>query len=97
MMDLLTLADELEADTGEGPTVGDQLHQSKMGSLFERLVTALEQQKAPTINVPPAQPPEIPPAQVVVQPPAAQPRCSWKFEFERNPDGTIKSITANPC
>lgn len=43
-------------------------------------------QPAPVIHVAPAQ---------VVMPPA-QPARSWNFTFVRNPDGSIKSITANP-
>ena len=35
----------------------------------------------------------IPAPVVTVQ---AAPRVSWNFTFARNPDGTIKSITANP-
>lgn len=35
----------------------------------------------------------IPAPQVVIQPAA---KVSWEFEFKRNPDGSIKSITANP-
>jgi hypothetical protein len=28
--------------------------------------------------------------------PAVQPRCAWVFSFERNADGTIKTLTATP-
>lgn len=37
----------------------------------------------------------VPAPQVTVSVPEKKP-VSWKFDFERNPDGTIKSITANP-
>jgi hypothetical protein len=40
--------------------------------------------------------PEMPTPNVVVNQPAAAPVTAWTFEFERNPNGTIKRIRATP-
>lgn len=92
-IDYNALVDELDSADG-GPTVAQQQRDSKMLDLMEKLLT---QQPHPQPVVHVAAPNiDVPPAQVIVQPTVPQPRSSWKFEFERNADGTIKSITANP-
>jgi hypothetical protein len=45
----------------------------------------LQQPQAPVVNVPEPS--------VVIQPAS---KVSWRFEFERNPDKTIKAIIAKP-
>lgn len=94
-IDYTALADELDG-ADSGPTVAQQQRDSKMLDLMEKLLTSQPaQQNQPVIHV--AAPNiDVPPAQVVVQPSPAPARCAWRFEFERNEDGTIKSITANP-
>lgn len=68
--------------------------------LLERIVEMLSQQKTPQVVMP-----ELPPPNVVVEAPqvTVQPApvpvvtpTSWKFTFERNESGTIRSITATP-
>jgi hypothetical protein len=68
--------------------------------LLHKIVEMLAKQQAPTVVVP-----EMPPPQVVVEAPqvTVQPApvpkvvpVSWKFTFERNESGTIRSITATP-
>lgn len=94
-IDYNALVDELDS-ADSGPTVAQHQRDAKMLDLMEKLLTREPQSTAvPVVHV--ASPTvEVPPAQVVVQPAPQQARCSWKFEFERNADGTIKSITANP-
>ena len=93
-IDYNALVDELDS-AGSGPTVAQHQRDAKMLDLMEKLLTREQSSAAPVVNV--ASPAvEVPPAQVIVQPAPQQARCSWKFEFERNADGTIKSITANP-
>lgn len=67
--------------------------------LIQRIAEMLAKQQ-PHIMVPEQPPPTVvvEPPQITVQPapvPVVQP-VSWKFTFERNESGTIRSITATP-
>jgi hypothetical protein len=60
----------------------------------------LENQKPASVVMPEQPPPTVvvEPPQITVQPapvPVVKP-TSWKFTFERNESGTIRSITATP-
>lgn len=68
--------------------------------LVQRIAEMLAKQKAPQVVIP-----ELPAPTVVVEAPnvTVQPApvpvvspVSWKFTFERNESGTIRSITATP-
>lgn len=61
-----------------------------MQQMVQQLAVALSRPVSVTL-------PDIPAPQIVVQPSevTAQP-TSWVFEFERNPNGTIKRINAKP-
>ena len=68
--------------------------------LMAKIVELLSKQQAPQVVMPqiPAPHVNVEPAQVIVQPapvPVVKP-TSWKFTFERNESGTIRSITATP-
>lgn len=68
--------------------------------LLQRIVEMLAKQSTPRIVMPETPPPTVvvEPPQITVQPapvPVVTP-VSWKFTFERNESGTIRSITATP-
>lgn len=68
--------------------------------LLHRILEMLANQKAPQVVVPelPAPTVVVSPPEITVQPapvPMVVPR-SWKFTFERNESGLIRSITATP-
>jgi len=68
--------------------------------LLQRIAEMLAKQQAPRIVMPETPPPTVvvEPPQITVQPapvPVVTP-VSWKFTFERNESGTIRSITATP-
>lgn len=68
--------------------------------LLQRIAEMLAKQKAPQVVIPelPAPSVVVEAPQVTVQPapvPVVTP-TSWKFTFERNESGTIRSITATP-
>ena len=98
--DISQLADEIDSLPDEGMTVAESRRQDNTTSLMEKVLEALARpQVAPVVQVAaPVMPsiafPEIsiPPAQVTVQP--SKQVLDWTFTFERNPDGTIKSIRA---
>jgi len=58
--------------------------------VLQDMVAKMQPQAVPEIRMPEI---NVPAPQVVVQ---AAKKCSWEFEFNRNPDGTIKSIKATP-
>jgi len=110
MIDYSALANELDDLPQDGPTVGDiaradqttELMQKLLGSMasapqpvaaqdntaliqaLQDMVSKMQPQQAPEIN--------LPAPVVTVQP--AQRVLAWTFNFVRNPDGTIKTITA---
>ena len=68
--------------------------------LLQRIAEMLARQQAPQVVMPelPAPNVTVESPQVIVQPapvPVVTP-TSWKFTFERNESGTIRSITATP-
>lgn len=98
--DFSSLADELDNLEDGGPTVAEDLRSQQTSKLMEQVLIALSRpQAAPTVHVAaPTMPsiafPElnIPAPVVTVQQP--QRVLDWTFTFERNGDGTIKSIRA---
>jgi len=77
-----------------------EVKQSSQDDLVKRIVEMLAKQSTPRIVVPETPPPTVvvEPPQITVQPapvPVVTP-VSWKFTFERNESGTIRSITATP-
>jgi len=88
-----------EDDTPDNASMLAELQRtSKQDRVMSGILAALQKAPAaPVVNIPAANItlPElsIPAPQVIIQPAA---RCSWVFEFERNRDGSIKSITATP-
>lgn len=81
-------------DIDSGPTVAEVRQQKQTALLMQKLMEALSKPQAmPMITMPKL---EVPAPVVHVQ--AAQPSqqvLDWTFTFERNSDGTIKSITAS--
>lgn len=79
-------------DTAPAPPV------SNVEQVLQKLTELLAQKTAPMEAPPAARMPDI------VIPPAAAPTivvqkaapCSWSFDFERNKDGTLKRVVANP-
>lgn len=89
--------------SGERGVVPPEVHQEKPDpthELLRSIAEMLQKQQAPKVVVPDLPAPNIvvEAPQVTVQPaPVQQPRpVSWKFTFERNESGTIRSITATP-
>lgn len=93
------LLDDL-AEPSSGPTMADVAREQRMEKLVSALVDfvskqqptdlaplleRLSKQPAPVVNVPAAAP--------TVHVHHAAPK-SWRFEFERNPDGSVRAITA---
>lgn len=68
--------------------------------ILRAILELLQKQRAPQLVMPeiPAPMVTVGAPQVTVQPaPVVAPQpCSWKFTFERNESGTIRSITATP-
>ena len=73
------------------PVVRESDMSAKLMQMMAELMA--RQQAAPVVNVPEV---KVPAPTVVVQPAEKAAPCSWKFSFERNRDGSIKSITASP-
>lgn len=95
-IDYEALAEELAAAAAKSgsQTVGDRLRAQRTDELLTKVLEQLarpQQQVAPVINVP-----ESPAPIVEVKPVVQAQVVSWRFEFERNSDGTIKAIVAKP-
>jgi hypothetical protein len=88
-----------EDDTADNASMLAELQrEAKRDRVMNGILSALQKPAAqPVVNVPAPNITlpqlSIPAPQVIIQPAA---RCSWVFEFERNRDGSIKSITAKP-
>ena len=76
-----------KAETASQPLPAPAADSSALANVLADLVSKIQpqQQVAPVVNVP---------EPTVVFQPAA--KVSWRFEFERNPDKTLKAITATP-
>lgn len=82
------------------PEVGARKDVPATEELLGKIAEMLARQKAPVVQMPeqPAPTVVVNPPEITVQPapiPVVTPR-SWKFTFERNESGTIRSITATP-
>lgn len=85
--------DNLDDDLDNGPSLAEVMQQKQTSDLMQKLMEALSKPQAvPQITMPTL---EVPAPIVHVQ--AAQPSqqvLAWTFTFERNNDGTIRSIYA---
>jgi hypothetical protein len=79
--------EEEEAEEKRSPSAVDT---SLLQQVIQQLSTALNRPVAVTL-------PEMPVPQVTVQAGNPVTPVSWVFEFERNPNGTIKRINATPA
>lgn len=80
--------------------VAEQKPVAAADELLGKIAEMLAKQQAPVVHVPelPAPTVMVEAPQITVQPapvPTVTPRA-WKFTFERNESGTIRSITATP-
>lgn len=82
----------------ETPVEG--IKEDRTEQILQSICDLLANQKPPNVVVPQASPPQVvvEAPKITVQPtpvPKVVP-TSWKFTFERNESGTIRSITATP-
>jgi hypothetical protein len=93
-IDYESLLEDLSSGDGNHQTVADRAKAVKLETLLNSVLAALSTPQR--VEIPSIAIPQAPAAQVVVTPAQEAKPCSWDFVFTRNPDGSIKSIRANP-
>ena len=90
----LDLSHLVDAAAEDGELIASVRQREQTQELMQNLLTALgKPQPAPQVHI---AAPEIPAPVVHIQPaaPTPKPVLDWTFTFERNKDGSIKSIRA---